>query len=308
MHQERIIFMGTAEISRIYLQSLIDNKYKIIATYTQPPQKKSRGMLILNSPVHQLSLEHKIPVYHPKDFSSFSSINELNDLNPDIIIVMGYGILLPNKILQLPLHGCINIHVSLLPRWRGASPIEHAILNGDKKTGISIFKLEEKLDSGPIIASQEININENINKEDLTSKLNILGTTLLIKILPDLLDKKILMKKQDETFTTYARKITSEFRKIDFNNNINVIYNQIRAFSPKPSAWFIFNNERFNIIKCSIKVCDAEPSTIMNSQFHIGCSNGIILPEIIQRSGKKPMNIEEFLNGFVFTAGQKVNA
>jgi len=307
MRQERIVFMGTPEISKVYLQSLIDHQYNIIATYTQPPRKQGRGMQVQKSPVHTFSLEHNIPVYHPKNFASLESIDELKKLKPDLVVIMGYGLLLPKSILQTPLYGCINIHVSLLPRWRGAAPIEHAILNGDEKTGVSIFLLEEKLDAGPIIATQEININKNINKEDLTSELNILGTVLLINTLPDLLDNKISMQKQDEAYVTYAKKITSELRRINFNNEVNTVYNQIRAFAPKPSAWFIVNNERFNIIQCLMKICEAEASTIMNRQFHIGCKNGIIIPEIIQREGKKSMKIGEFLKGFAFDVGQKVN-
>ena len=307
MRQERIAFMGTPEISKVYLQSLIDHQYNIIATYTQPPRKQGRGMLMQQTPVHTLSLEHNIPVYYPKNFASLESIKELKKLKPDLIVIMGYGLLLPKSILQIPPHGCINIHVSLLPKWRGAAPIEHAILNGDEKTGVSIFLLEEKLDTGPIIATQKININKNINKENLTSELNILGTTLLINTLPDLLDKKISLQKQDETYATYAKKITPELRRINFNNEINAVYNQIRAFAPNPSAWFTVNNMRFSIIKCLMKICEAEASTIMNRQFHIGCKNGIIIPEIIQREGKKSMKIGEFLKGFAFDVSQKVN-
>ena len=307
MSQERIVFMGTPKISKVYLQSLIDHQYNIIATYSQPPRKQGRGMLIQKSPVHTLSLEHNIPVYHPKNFASFENINELKKLEPDLVIIMGYGLLLPKSILQIPLYGCINIHASLLPRWRGAAPIEYAILNGDEKTGVSIFLLEEKLDAGPIIAIQEININKNINKGNLASELNILGTALLINTLPDLLENKISMQKQDETYVTYAKKITPELRRINFNNEVNTVYNQIRAFAPNASAWFIVNNERFNINKCLMKNCEAEASTIMNSQFHIGCKNGIIIPEIIQREGKKSMKIGEFLKGFAFDVGQKIN-
>ena len=307
MRQERIVFMGTPEISKVYLQSLIDHKYNVIATYTQPPRKQGRGMLMQKSPVHELSLEHNIPVYHPKNFASLESIDELKKLKPDLVIIMGYGLLLPKSILQVPLYGCINIHVSLLPRWRGAAPIEHAILNGDKKTGVSIFLLEEKLDAGPIIATQEINIDKNIDKGNLTSELNILGTALLINTLPDLLGNKISAQRQEETYATYAKKITPELRRINFNNEVNTVYNQIRAFAPKPSAWFIVNNERFSIIKCLMKICETEASTIMNSQFHIGCKNGIIIPEIIQREGKKSMKIGEFLKGFAFDVGRKVN-
>ena len=307
MRQERIIFMGTPETSKAYLQSLIDHKYNVIATYTRPPRKQGRGMLMQKSPVHELSLQHNIPVYDPKNFASLESIDELKKLKPDLVVIMGYGLLLSNSILQVPLYGCINIHVSLLPRWRGAAPIEHAILNGDEKTGVSIFLLEEKLDAGPIIATQQININNDSNKESLTSELNILGSVLLINTLPDLLENKISMRKQDETYATFAKKITPEFRRINFNNEVNTVYNQIRAFAPKPSAWFTVNNERFNIIKCSMKICESETSTIMNRQFHIGCNNGVIIPEIIQREGKKSMKIGEFLKGFTFDVGQKVN-
>ena len=265
-------------------------------------------MKMKNSAVHTLALENNIPVYHPKNFASLDTLNEFKELNSDIAVVMGYGILLPKSILNIPVHGSINIHVSLLPRWRGAAPIEHAILNGDSVTGVSIFQLEEKLDAGPIIAAQEINIGENISKEDLVIQLNALGTSLLIKILPDFLDKKITLQKQDENKVSYAEKITPKHRKIDFNNNVNTVYNQIRAFAPKPSAWFILNNERINIIKCSMKICYTEVSTIINDQLHIGCRNGKIIPQVIQRQGKKPMEIGEFLKGFTFNVGEKVDA
>ena len=308
MRKERIIFMGTPNIAIPYLQSLIDNKYNIIAVYTQMPSKQGRGMKIQNSAVHTLALKYNIPIFHPMNFSSLKTIKEFKQLNPDIAVVMGYGILLPKKILNTPIHGCINIHLSVLPKWRGAAPIEHAIFYGDKTTGISIFQLEEKLDAGPIIATQKINISNNFSKEDLTIQLNTLGTTLLTKILPDVFDKKISLQKQDDTKATYAKKITPKFRKINFNNDIIKVYNQIRAFSPKPSAWFIFNNERINIIECSMKICNAEISTIINDQFHIGCRNGKIVPQIIQRQGKKPMAISEFLKGFTFKVGEKISA
>ena len=308
MHQKRVVFMGTPNISKIYLQSLIDHRYNIIAIYTQPPRKQGRGMQIQNSPVHSLALANNIPVYHPKHFLSLDTINEFKKLNSDIVVVMGYGILLPKSIFNIPFHGSINIHLSLLPRWRGATPIEHAILNGDHVTGVSIFQIEEKLDAGSIIAIREINVDKNISKENLTIQLNTIGTSLLIKILPDLLDKKIKFQKQDKNKITYAKKFTTQHRKINFNNEINTVYNQIRAFAPKPSAWFVFNNERINIIKCSMQICDSEISTINNDQFHIGCRNGKIIPQIIQRQGKKPMAIDEFLKGFVFNVGEKINA
>ena len=243
-------------------------------------------------------MKYKIPVYYPKNLHSDNDIKSISILKPDLIIVMGYGKIIPKQILCIPKFGCINVHVSLLPRWRGASPIEHAIINGDKKTGISIFQLNEKLDTGEIITSEEVDIKIEENREDLTSKLNKIGIKLLLNILPDFLENKLKLKKQNEIKATYANKLTSENRKINFNNDVLNVYNHIRAFAPKPCAWFILNNQRIKIIKCSYKVCESQPSNILNQEFHIGCLNGVIIPEIVQREGKKPVEIKDFLRGF----------
>ena len=165
-----------------------------------------------------------------------------------------------------------------------------------------------KMPGGYFMVVNAGNIDKNITKGSLTSQLNRIGTSLLNQTLPKFFDKKILLQKQNEDNATYAKKITPDIRKIDFNNDVSIIFNQIRAFSPKPSAWFSFNSHRINLIKCSMKICNASPSKIINDQFHIGCNNGIIIPEIIQRQGKKPMEINEFLRGFTFEVGKKVNA
>ena len=308
MQNKRIVFMGTPEISKTYLETLIENNFEVIGVYTQPPRKKGRGLNIEKSSVHQFALEKKITVYHPYNFNLQKDIDLFKKIKPDIVIVMGYGLLIPKTILDIPNYGFINIHVSLLPRWRGASPIEHALLYGDNKTGVSLIFLEEKLDAGPIIASDEIKINKKFNKEILTNKLNAIGKSLLINNLENIFQKRVMLKKQDLSKVTYANKITSELRKINFHQDIESIFNKIRAFSPKPSAWFFYENERINIIQCSVKKCNSEKSKILNDKFHIGCKNGKIIPEIIQRQGKKPMKIEDFLRGFKFNIGHKVNA
>lgn len=300
--------MGTSSIAVTYLNCLIENNFNIIASYTQPPRKKDRGMLLKKSPIHDLSLLNNIPIFHPINFKNPETIEVFKKLEPDIAIVMSYGLLLPKKILEIPNFGCINIHVSLLPRWRGASPIEHAILYGDKETGVSIFQIKEKLDSGPIIAKESINILNNVYKDDLELKLNKIGTKLLLDILPNIFLNKISKENQNESYVTYAKKISSEFRKINFNNDVTSVYNHIRAFSTSPSSWFIYKNERINIIKCSMVKCKSIPSTILCDKFHIGCANGKIIPEVIQREGKKPLQIDEFLKGFKFEVNEKVNA
>lgn len=306
MKKKRIIFMGTPDISAAYLDSLISNDYNIIAVYSQPPREKDRGLNIKISPVQELALKNKLAIYNPIKFDK-NEIYNFKKLKPDLVIVMAYGLLLPVAILKIPFYGCVNIHVSLLPRWRGAAPIEYAIMNGDKETGITIFKLEEKLDSGPIISQSKIIIDDNITKQKLINKLNTIGIKLLLTSLPNMFTNKDIYEKQDEDLSTYANKITSLTTKIDFNKNVNEVFNKIKAFSPKPAAWFIYNNERIKIIEASIVLGDYSPSTIINNKFNIGCHGGKICPILIQREGKKPMMIENFLRGFNFNIGQKVN-
>jgi methionyl-tRNA formyltransferase len=306
MKKKRIIFMGTPDISAAYLDSLISNDYNIIAVYSQPPREKDRGLNIKISPVQELALNNKLAIYNPIKFDK-NEIYNFKKLKPDLVIVMAYGLLLPVAILKIPFYGCVNIHVSLLPRWRGAAPIEYAIMNGDKETGITIFKLEEKLDSGPIISQSKIIIDDDITKQKLINKLNTIGIKLLLTSLPNMFTNKDIYEKQDEDLSTYANKITSLTTKIDFNKNVNEVFNKIKAFSPKPAAWFIYNNERIKIIEASIVLGDYSPSTIINNKFNIGCHGGKICPILIQREGKKPMMIENFLRGFNFNIGQKVN-
>ena len=307
MSNKKIIFMGSPQIASIYLDSLMKNKYNVIAAYSQPPKKKGRGMKMQQSAVHQLASLNDIDIFTPSDFLQDYEKKNLEKLNPDLIIVMAYGLKLPKFVLDLPRLGCINIHVSLLPRWRGAAPIEHALLNGDKKTGISIFKLVEEMDAGPIIINESIEISNNINKDKLIEQLNILGTKLLNSVLPNILNEKITYKKQDENKITHAPKISTDMRKLDFNQTIEIIHNKIRAFASKPSAWFFYNNERIKIIDAIFVKGEWKSSTVINNLFHIGCKDGKICPTIIQREGKKPMKLEEFLRGFVFEVDTKIN-
>ena len=185
MSDKNIIFMGTPLIAANYLNSLINNKYNVVSVFTQPPKKRNRGMKVRSSPVHELANHNNIKVNFTTSLNE-EAFDLIKSYKPDLIIVMAYGLLIPTKILNFPQYGCINIHVSLLPRWRGASPIEHTLLNGDTETGITIIKLIEKLDAGPIIVQKKILVVENINKDDLSDKLTEIGSDLLIDILPKL--------------------------------------------------------------------------------------------------------------------------
>ena len=307
MSDKKIIFMGTPLIAVNYLNSLINNKYNVVSVFTQPPQKRNRGMKVQSSSVHELANQNNINVNFPTRLDE-EVFELIKSYKPDLIIVMAYGLLIPNKILNFPKYGCINIHVSLLPRWRGASPIEHTLLNGDSETGITIIKLIEKLDAGPILVQKKIPVAENINKDDLSDKLTQLGSDLLIDILPKFFLGNLVMQDQNHNEATYAQKINSQMRKINFNLSAREVLNQIRAYATKPGAWFFYNNDRIKIISASIQNNKGNPSTILNKQFELGCLDGSILPSYLQREGKKIMYIEDFLRGFSFTVGDTINA
>jgi len=307
MIDKKIIFMGTPATAATYLNSLLDNQYNIISVFTQPPRNKDRGMKVKISPVHKLASQYNIPVHTPARLDE-EACKSIIFYKPDLIIVMAYGQIFPTNIINFPKYGCINVHVSLLPRWRGASPIEHTLLNGDNETGVTIFKLVEKLDSGPILTQDTILVEKNINKGDLLNKLTKLGSNLLINILPKLFVGKIIMKIQSDDKATYAHKINSQMRKINFKLSSNQVINQIRAYSPKPGAWFIYKKERIKIISASIQNIKGIPATIISNKFELGCLDGSISPLYLQREGKKIMHIEDFLRGFSFKVGDSINA
>jgi len=307
MNNKKIIFMGTPLIAAQHLKILFENNYRIEAVFTQPPSKKNRGMKIEKSAVHQFALNNNINVFSPDKLDD-SSFYQLQNLKPDIIIVVAYGLILPQRFIDLPKLGSINVHVSLLPRWRGAAPIEYALLNGDTETGISIIKLENKLDAGPILFQKKIKISNEIIKDELFNKLTEIGTKNLIEFLPKFFEGSINSIKQDENFATYANKINTSMRKLDFNDLTLNVFNKIRAYSNNPGAWFLLNGKRIKIIRAKINTMKGKASTILNNQFEIGCKDGSIVPLFLQREGKKAVSLEEFIKGFNFSIGDKINA
>ena len=306
MNNKKIIFMGTPTIAAEHLKVLIENNFNIVGVFTQPPRKKNRGMKIKESEVHQISNKNNLEIYNPSILDE-SVIEITKNLNPDLIIVVAYGLILPTEILNIPKYGCINIHVSLLPRWRGAAPIQHALLSGDTKTGISIIKISPELDAGDILIQESLLIDEEMHKDDLTLSLTNLGKKIMIKVLPNIFENKIIAEKQDRKKITYANKFSSDDRKINFNNSAEKVLNQIRAHGPKPGSWFFYKGERIKILKAK-KVNDiGKHSTILNKEFTLACNDGGILPTYIQREGKNSVILKKFLNGFSFFIDDKLN-
>ena len=307
MKDKKIIFMGTPDIAAQHLNILIETNFNIVGVFTQPPRKKNRGMRIEKSDVHQIAEKNDIEVFYPTSIDD-TVIEQVKSLEPDLIIVIAYGIILPSKFLNIPSFGCINIHVSLLPRWRGAAPIEHALLAGDEKTGISVISISPKLDAGDILFQESFVLDRDINSDDLTLSLTNLGKNTILKTLPLLFENKLIRKKQDESKVTYANKFLSEDRKINFYNSVDDVYNHIRAHGPKPGSWFTYKGERIKIIKAKKINESGESSTILNKDFMIACKDGAILPEFIQREGKKVVSLDDFLRGFTFSIQDKLNA
>ena len=264
-------------------------------------------MKVEETEVHKIANKNNIDIYYPTKIDE-TIIQKIKSLKPDLVIVIAYGIILPEKFLEIPKHGCINIHVSLLPRWRGAAPIEHALLAGDDETGISIISLSSELDAGDILLDEKLTIDKNVYSDELTLYLSDLGQKSMMKVLPNIFENKILPKKQDKNEITYAKKFSSDDRKINFNLSSEKVFNHIRAHGPKPGSWFLYNGERIKILK-AIKVNQVgKKSTILSKNFHLSCDDGSILPTLIQREGKKPVSLEQFLLGFTFSVNDQLNA
>ena len=306
MIDKRIIFMGTPDIAAQHLNILIENKLNLVGVFTQPPRKKNRGMHVEESAVHQIAKKNNIEIYYPSKIND-KVIEQTKSLKPDLVIVVAYGIILPTSFINIPKYGCINIHVSLLPRWRGAAPIEHALLAGDCKTGISIINITSKLDAGDILMQESFLLDKNIYSDDLTINLTDLGKKAMIKILPLIFKNKIIGKKQDENKVTFANKFLNEDRKINFHKSTRDVYNHIRAHGPKPGSWFTYKGERIKIIKAKKTKESGQSSTILNKDFMIGCKDGGIIPLLIQREGKKIVTLVDFLRGFTFSIHDKLN-
>ncbi|MBN8828127.1 MAG: methionyl-tRNA formyltransferase [Sphingobacteriia bacterium] len=273
----------------------------LIAVYTQPPKPKGRGLELQPTPVEIYAREHNIPVYSPKNFKDQEDINFFKSLNADLVIVAAYGLILPKDILYTPKYGAINIHSSLLPRWRGAAPIHHAILAGDPSTGVTIMQMDEGLDTGDIILkSEHLIIDDKTSFKDLHDILAKLGSELTLKVVNKILNNEnLIFEKQDNSKATYASKINKELHKINWQNPAHLVVRQINALSEN-GCYITINNENIKIFKAHLgPQVNSEPGIILDADFNISCGDFTsINPLILQRAGKNPVNLKQFLNGF----------
>ena len=295
---KKIIFMGTPIFAVPILKSLYQNGYPVSVVYTQSPKKSSRGMKIKKSPVHHMAETLK---------GNSTEYNYIKDLNADLAIVVAYGKILPESFLSLTSKGFINIHASILPFWRGAAPIQRSVINLDKKTGISIMKIINKLDSGPVCKKYEIEIKNKDNSETISEKLSLMASEKILDDIDDIIQDKANFVEQDNEKATYANKIDKSEGKINWNIKAEEIIGLINGLFPSPGAWFIFKGERYKILKAEIGNSNGEPGIVLGENLEIGCKEKSLKIIEIQREGKKAQKIGEFLLGSRIIKGSNLN-
>ena len=295
----KIIFAGTPSFSAVILESLIKLNYEVVTVLTKPDQKRGRGKIIQESAVKKIALRHNLQVMQPPKITGGEIKNKFETLNADLILVVSYGLIIPKEILSLPKFGSVNIHASVLPKWRGAAPIERSILNGDKTTGITYMQMDEGLDTGPILRILPCKISKTESSKTLKIKLLEMARTSLQKFLEDLFTKKIVAIKQDDQGISYAKKITTGEARIDWKESADSILKKINAFNPKPGAFSFIKDIRVKIFKAkkgNASDLFAGNFKIENKIISVGCSTKESIEILeLQLPGKKIVNSKEIL-------------
>jgi len=290
----RIAFMGTPDFSVPTLDALLAAGHEIVAVYTQPPRRAGRGKALSPSPVHKRAEDSGIEVRTPVSLRDADEQARFAALDLDVAVVAAYGLILPVPILEAPKHGCLNVHASLLPRWRGAAPIHRAILAGDELTGVCIMGMEKGLDTGPVYARRETPVDRKTAGE-LTAELSGIGGALMVDVLERI--DAISPEAQPDEGVTYATKIDKSEARLDFTLAADQIERHVRAFNPAPGAFFELDGERIKILRARIVPLSGEPGLVVDNLLTIGCQNGAIWPELVQRAGRAPLETENFLRG-----------
>ncbi len=298
--------MGTPNFAIPALKAILQSgEHELLAVYTKEPKASGRDMRINKTPVHILAQSSNVPIFTPKNFKNTDDIEALRSLKPDVCIVAAYGLILPQSVLNIPKYGCINIHPSSLPRWRGAAPIQHTILSADKSSSVCIMQMDIGMDTGDILMQEHFDIPMNMTASQLHDFTADLGANLLIKTLNNL--ENLKPTKQSEFGITYANKISRDHELINFNQEAHLVHAQIRAFSPKPGAYFRFNGENIKIISSdfdeSVDTSKFSTSEVIDSNLTIACKKGVLKPLLLQREGRKMIYTDAFLRGYPITAG-----
>ena len=295
---QKIAFMGTPNFAVPILKNIYQNGYEISAVYTQPPRKSNRGQKFEKSPIHSFAETISFNIRTPDRLKDNKSEYEyFKSLDIDLVIIVAYGIIIPKEFLSLSKEGFINLHASILPKWRGSAPIQRSIMSQDKETGISVMRINEKLDEGDISHIFKINIEENENAESLSERLSNLASEKISEVIDSIIDKDVDFKPQDHSRATYANKIKKIEGLIDWNDKAENIIGKINGLFPYPGGYFIYKGERYKILKAQISFNKDQPGKVLSSDLEISCGENSIKILEIQREGKKPQKINEFILG-----------
>lgn len=305
----RIVFMGTPEFAVPCLQKLIDCGHEVSGVFTQPDKPQGRKMILTPPPVKQLALENGIPVYQPTKMKDGTALEMLKEANPELVIVVAYGKILPKEILEYPKYGCINIHASLLPELRGAAPIQWSVINGFDKTGVTSMQMDEGLDTGDMLIKGEIEIGENDTAGEMHDKLSSLGADILEETINLLLKNELKPKKQDNDKFTYAPMLSKELSPIDWNLTAREVHNKIRGLCPWPSATAVLNGKKVKLHQSVIsdrKGAGAGEIIETGKHLIVSCGDGNCIEIlVIQAEGKKAMSAADYMRGNSLEAGDK---
>ncbi|WP_116631912.1 methionyl-tRNA formyltransferase [Pasteurella langaaensis] len=305
MKNLNIIFAGTPDFAAQHLQALLNSQHNVVAVYTQPDKPAGRGKKLQASPVKQLAEQHQLPVYQPKSLRNAEAQAELKALNADVMVVVAYGLILPTAVLEAPRVGCLNVHGSLLPRWRGAAPIQRAIWAGDAQTGVTIMQMNEGLDTGDMLHKVYCDIAPNETSATLYGKLAELAPPALIEVLDHLESGKFPPETQDDQQSNYADKLTKEEAKLDWSLSAAQLERNIRAFNPAPIAFLTVvvngREERIKVYQAEVLPHQNKPAGSVlafdKKGLQIATTDGVLNITQLQPSGKKPMSVQDFLNG-----------
>jgi len=297
----RVVFMGTPDFSVSVLEALVDAGHEIAAVYCQPPRPAGRGKKDRPTPVHLRADALGLEVRHPKSLKSEEAQAEFAALNADIAVVVAYGLILPQAILDAPTHGCLNIHASLLPRWRGAAPIHRAIMAGDTETGICIMQMDAGLDTGPVLMREATPIEETETTGALHDRLSVMGAALIVKALDCL--PELTPEPQPDTGVTYAKKIDKAEARIDWTQPGALVDRLIRGLSPFPGAWTTLNGDRLKLLQSAVATGDGLPGTALDDRLTIACGQEAVTILKAQRAGKGAQDAETFLRGLAVPKG-----
>ncbi len=293
-----IVFMGTPDFSVPCLQALLDAGYLVTGVFTQPDKPKGRGYQLAPPPVKEFALTQNLPVFQPKTMRDAETLEQLKGCNPDLIVVVAYGKLLPKEVLDLPRLGCINVHASLLPKYRGAGPVQWSIINGEEETGVTTMYMAEALDTGDMLESASLKIGENETADELMERLSHLGAELLISTVKKAEEGTLKPVPQDEALSTYVSMLDKEMARLDFNKPAREVHNLIRGLSSWPCAYTFYQGKRLKVYHSKLSPMSGQPGELLDAKrFIVACRDGAVEFETVQYEGGKRMSGADFLRG-----------